>query len=220
MGIFNFFKKNRKVKTKQDGRKTKPYSGKKDVIEKIEADVERFQAQLNTVNIALSIHNNELAEHTRLIKEHTKGLESLEQKLNAVSIRSPPEAEPTPPISVIASYPPKAIKSTTPESPQKLDINRFSEQEKRILAVFFQNKGNRLSYEDVAKMLRKSAHTIKNQIRQIRQKADLFDRTIGNQNRNLFKLKDNLRIEKYLNVGQSIERPMSTTWTMQSNNKE
>lgn len=177
-----------------------------------------MEAQIGTVNIILQKHDNELAGHTRIIKEHTKGLESLEQKLNAVPIRSPQEA--TPPISVIAPDPPTANKSTTPEPPQKLDINRFSEQEKRILAVFFQNKGKRLSYVDVANMLNKSAHTIKNQMRQIRQKADLFVRTIGNQSRNLFKLKDDLTIEKYLNIGQPIERPMSTTWTMQSNNKE
>jgi hypothetical protein len=48
--------------------------------------------------------------------------------------------------------------------------------------------------------LSRSPYTIKNQIRQIRLKADLFDRTVGDQSRNRFKLKDGLRIEKYLNV--------------------
>jgi len=92
---------------------------------------------------------------------------------------------------------------------QQFDIERFTEQEKRVLAVFFQNKGIKMSYADVAKVLNKSAYTVKNQVNQIRQKADLFDCTIGNQSRNLFKLKDDLRIEKYLKVGQPGERPVS-----------
>jgi hypothetical protein len=85
------------------------------------------------------------------------------------------------------------------------------------LAVFFQHKGARLSYVDVASVLNKSHYTIKNQMRQIRQKADLSDQTVGRECRNLFKLKDDLRIEKYLNVGQPIERPVSTSWSPRSN---
>lgn len=68
------------------------------------------------------------------------------------------------------------------------------------MAVFFQNQGMALSYVDIARALSRSPYTIKNQIRQIRLKADLFDRTVGDQSRNRFKLKDGLRIEKYLNV--------------------
>jgi IS30 family transposase len=57
-----------------------------------------------------------------------------------------------------------------------------------------------LSYTDIARALNKSPYTVKNQMRQMRLKADLFDRTVGDQSRNRFKLKDGLRIEKYLNV--------------------
>ncbi|HSW00416.1 MAG TPA: hypothetical protein VLI39_09610 [Sedimentisphaerales bacterium] len=66
-----------------------------------------------------------------------------------------------------------------------------------------------MSYADVGKILNKSATTIKNQMSQIRQKADLFERAVGNQSRNLFALKAGLRVEKYLKVGQPTERPMS-----------
>ena len=185
----------------------------KQLIERISADVENIQAQIGTINIALKKHDDELLEHGRLISENSQGLKSLEQKLNAESIM------PTEQLNTISHRPletikaPTTVKSTVQQSTQKLDINRFSEQEKRILAVFFQNKTARLSYLDVANMLNKSAHTVKNQMRQIRQKADLFDRAVGNQSRNLFKLKDDLRIEKYLNVGQPVERPISTAWT-------
>ena len=58
----------------------------------------------------------------------------------------------------------------------------------------------RLSYADVARALNKSPYTIKNQMNRMRLKADLFDRTIGDQSRNRFKLKDGVRIEKYLNL--------------------
>ncbi len=92
-------------------------------------------------------------------------------------------------------------KPSTIDSTNKFDINRFSEQEKRILAVFFQNQQMALSYVDIARTLNKSPHTVKNQMRQMRLKADLFDRTVDNDSRNRFKLKDGLRVEKYLNVG-------------------
>jgi hypothetical protein len=58
-----------------------------------------------------------------------------------------------------------------------------------------------LSYADIGRILNKSPLTIKNQMREIRLKANLFDRSIGEQNRHRFKLKKDLRIEKYLNVG-------------------
>ena len=56
------------------------------------------------------------------------------------------------------------------------------------------------SYIDIAKALGKSANTVKNQMHQLCMKADLFDKTIDNQSRNRFRLKDGLKIEQYLNV--------------------
>ena len=57
-----------------------------------------------------------------------------------------------------------------------------------------------LSYQDVAKSLNKSPHTIKNQIRQINMKSSLFDKTIDAQNKNRFKLKKHLKIETDLDT--------------------
>lgn len=211
MGLFTIFKKKKRKR-----RSRNPGSGAKPAIRKIEADMGDLQAQIGTINIVLKKHDDELSEHTRLISEHTKGLEKLEQMVENAGITLPVKESIPATRPVQRSNPSTVPESTSKLSDQKFDINRFSEQEKRILSVFFQNKGTRLSYVDVARTLNKSAHTVKNQIRQIRQKADLFDRTVGNQCRNLFKLKDDLRIEKYLNVGQPIERPLSTTWTAQS----
>jgi len=207
MGLFSIFRKKRKKQRKRSSntsKKTIPY------INKIKGQIENIVNQISTINIALKKHNDQLLEHTQVIKNNANGLKKLEHILEYVptnpsaqtyklNIQTP---EKTTRFSPDQSIPPKPA--------QKFDIDQFSEQEKRILAVFFQNKSSRLSYLDLAKMLNKSAHTVKNQMNQIRQKADLFERTIGRQSRNLFKLKNDLKIEKYLNIGQPIEQPIST----------
>ncbi|MFC1633954.1 helix-turn-helix transcriptional regulator [Planctomycetota bacterium] len=189
------------MKTKREESPKKSSSKTEQDIGKISADVESLQAQMNTANIALKKHDDDLSEHKRLISQHSNGLEKLEQKVGAAQIiPSVPETIPTfRPIEL-------PTPSTTPvpattDSTQKFDINHFSEQQKRILAIFFQNQGMALAYTDIAKILEKSPHTIKNQMREIRLKADLFERSIGEQSRHRFKLKKDLRVEKYLNVG-------------------
>jgi len=125
----------------------------------------------------------------------------LEEKVNTIQI-APAVEQKIPDIRPIQIQHSSTIPvSTGDESAQKFDINRFSQQQKRILAVFFQNQDMTLSYADIGKILNKSPLTIKNQMREIRLKADLFDRSIGEQSRHRFKLKKDLRIEKYLNVG-------------------
>lgn len=173
----------------------------KQLIERIGADVENIQAQVGTINIALKKHDDEIAEHGRLISENSQGLEKLEQKVSSAQITPPvrDNIHTVRPVQII--NPSTAAKPPDSSSDQKFDINRFSEQEKRILAVFFQNRQMRLSYADIGRALNKSPHTIKNQMNRMRLKADLFEKTIGDQSRNRFKLKDDLRIEKYLNVG-------------------
>jgi len=201
MGLFDIFRKKRnaQVKRKRHSRNQRPKA--KLTIKKIEVGMENVKAQITTINIALKNHDDELSEHTRLISEHSQGLEKLEQRVNTVPL-SPPlvrEAASTArPLQIIkpSTVPEQAVTS----SDHKFEINRFSEQEKRILTVFFHNKGMRLSYADLGRTLNKSPHTIKNQMNRMRLKADLFDRTIGDQSRNRFKLKDDIRIEKYLNM--------------------
>ena len=58
-----------------------------------------------------------------------------------------------------------------------------------------------LSYNDLSQALGKSALTVKNQLHEIRLKADLFTKAIGADNRNRFKLKDGITLQKYLNLG-------------------
>jgi Fic family protein len=201
MGLFNFLRQKRTVKTNKKKQPGESSSRAEEAIEKIGADIEGLQNQVNTVNILLQKHDDELSEQKKLITEHSKGLEKLEQKVSTAQIVAPvkeiaPAARP-----IEISNPSTMLVPATGDSTQKFDINRFSEQQKRILAVFFQNQGMTLAYADIAKILEKSPHTIKNQMREMRFKADLFERSIGEQSRHRFKLKNDMRIEKYLNVG-------------------
>ena len=202
MGLFDFLWKKKKKKTRRKRRSIKSDHKAKQDINKIEAGIESLQVQIETMHIALKKHDDELSEHTRLLGEHTKGLEKLEQILTNTKI-APTIEEKTQRNRPAALINPLTVtKPPTEASSNKFDINCFSEQEKRILAVFFQNQQMAISYVDIARILNKSPHTVKNQMRQMRLKADLFERTVDNDSRNRFKLKDGLKIEKYLNVSQ------------------
>jgi hypothetical protein len=172
----------------------------KQSFEKARVDIDALQARTQTTNALLEQHSKELSEHKGIIDQHSVKLSTLEQAVNwqPANLRLTSSSQASRPDQ--ASNPVSATIRGNLPLPQKLDVNYFSEQEKRILAVFFQNQGMALSYTDIARALNKSPHTIKNQVRQMRLKADLFDRTVGDQSRNRFKLKDGLRIEKYLNV--------------------
>jgi len=171
---------------------------------RLTADLQRLSGRLNTVDIALKRHDDRLARHEVRLQEHAQMFQTLEQKI-AISPASPRTFR-------AAGRQREAVGSRVssdaarPKPAQQFDIEQFTEQQKRLLAVFFQNKGRRMSYADLAAVMNKSACTIKNQVNQIRRTADLFDCSIGSQSRNLFKLKDDLRVEQYLKVSQPAER--------------
>lgn len=170
-------------------------------------DIDQLLGRIGTIDITIKRHDDQLTAHEARLQEHGHKLQTLEQKITV------PAGQPVPTRRAVrraADNDRFLFTQPAYASPaQQFDIEQFTEQQKRVLAVFFQNKGRRMSYADVARVLNKSAYTIKNQVNQIRQKADLFDCTIGNQSRNLFALKAGLRVEKYLKVGQPIERPVS-----------
>jgi len=172
----------------------------KESFEKARVDIDALQARTQTTNALLEQHSKELSEHKGIIEQHSVKLSTLEQAVNCqpANLRLTWNSRASRPDQ--ASSQATAATPSNLQSPQKLDVDCFSEQEKRIMAVFFQNQGMALSYTDIARALNKSPYTVKNQMRQMRLKADLFDRTVGDQSRNRFKLKDGLRIEKYLNV--------------------
>ena len=209
MRFFRMFKKKirRRLETRQ--------SQTAEILNRAASDITYLQGQIGTINIVLKKHEDQLTDHERQLLEQGKGLENLEQKVDTLSRISPTFAR---------AYDPPArqvdqVRNCVPAfgSPeQKFDIDCFSEQERRIIGIFFQNKGRRMSYSDVASIMGKSAHTVKNQMHQIRRKADLFEKMTGPKCQNLFRLKDDLRVEKYLNVGQPVARPVSINMSTQS----
>ena len=177
-------------------------------------DIDQLLGRVGTIDIAIKRHNDVLAAHETRLQEHAQRFQTLEQKVSIPVVQ--PTAFRQAGRHAAENSPRLSTQTAHASLAQQFDIEQFTEQQKRVLAVFFQNKGIRMSYADVARVLNKSAFTIKNQMNQIRQKADLFDRSIGNQSRNLFALKADLRVEKYLKVGQPNDRPVSVAARGQS----
>jgi len=189
MGLWDLFRKKKKRSTKRRHRKSTNNRQKYTVS--LAADIKHIQSELEALNIILCRHDQDIGEHTHLLKKHSRRLEELaaeaptNQTMASVSSSSRP---------ISSTIPVRSIS----QEPQKFDIDRFSNQEKRILAAFFEHQDMALSYRDIARMLNKSPNTIKNQMHQITIKANLFQRTIDPDLRGRFKLKEGLKIEKYL----------------------
>lgn len=191
MGLFDIFRKKAKIKKRAHRRSS--VSKTKETIAKIIGDIENIQSQIGIIDVVLHKHNVEICEQTYIIKGHLKKFENLEQ------IVTNPPISPTK--KVISPIKRPLIPHNLPQlNARKFDISTFSNQEQRILSVFFRNQGMALSYADLGRSLNKSPNTIKNQMRQINMKADLFSKHIDEGNRNRFKLKDGLKIEKYFNI--------------------
>jgi DNA-binding CsgD family transcriptional regulator len=198
----NFLSIFQKRKKKVRRRKTRKNHKPKDENEfnRLKSDFNNLKAQFGTVNILLKKHDEEIAENSILIEKHTKSIGKLEQ-LVANPLINPPKPTSSPVSRPIAATNPPPLSQIPPQqNTRQFDINRFSQQEKRILSVFFQNQDMALSYADIANSLNKSPNTIKNQMRQINIKADLFDKTLDVDQRKRYKFKDGLKIEKYINM--------------------
>jgi len=203
MRFFGWFGNRRR--TNDNVTKNKSDATATGALVRLTADLQRLNGRLHTVDIALKRHDDRLARHEVRLQEHAQMFQTLEQKITT----SPafPMTFRTAGRQREASGSRVSSGAARPKPAQQFDIEQFTEQQKRLLAVFFQNKGRRLSYADLAAVMNKSACTIKNQMNQIRRTADLFECSIGRQSRNLFQLKDDLRVEQYLKVGQPTERP-------------
>ena len=198
LGLFRTKRKRSKKRRVHKGKNSR----RQEELRKLKSDLDNLKAQFSTVNILLRKHDEQITENSMLVERSSKQMDQLEQLVARSTIDSPKVTVPAVnrPIRTIDPPPDHMIEETSEAASQRLEINSFSEQERRILAVFFQNQDMLFSYADIASTLDKSPHTIKNQLREIRLKADLFEKTVDKGSRNRFKLKDGLRIEKYLNV--------------------
>jgi len=201
---FKFLSLFQKSKKKAKRRKTRRShsSNNKGEFNRLKSDLNNLRAQFGTVNILLKKHDEEITGNSILLEKHVSRIEKLEEiaakqptspTINGINLTNRPAST----IGLVSTP-----KLNTQLQSDKLDISRFTPQEKRIISMFFQNQDMALSYADIAKYLGKSPNTIKNQVRQINMKADLFNYTIDNESRKRYKLKDGLKIEKYLNINR------------------
>jgi hypothetical protein len=185
MGFFDLFKKKKRKKTSARKPKRKNRS-------LLKQDINNLKSQLTAINIILQRHQQDISENIAILKQQSKKIKTLEECVTNQPASHPVES---------FNQTDRPASTTGPvQSNGKFDINRFSNSEKKILSVFFNHKDMALSYRDIAKFLGRSPNTIKNQMHQIKIKAELFDKTVDDQSRNRFRLKDGLKIEKYLNV--------------------
>ena len=189
---FGFLKK-KKVRKKPTRRSV---SSKSKLFEK---KFDKLETEIKSIHLLLQNHDQSITEHSQMLISHTQKLEQLVDQLES---KQPEITTQGTNITSVSTKVPKTGTSTLEKS-DKLNIDSLSEQERKILNVFFQHPDMALSYADIGTFLGKSPHTVKNQLRQLRIKADLFSKFTDDDNRNRFKLKDYLRIEKYLNLPDS-----------------
>ena len=196
MGLFDFFIR-RKLRTAKKRRS-------KGCGITAKQQIAGIKDRVDSINSVLQKHQKDIDENSALLKEHSQKLTNLEDILtNQPMSLSLSQTSPT----QRPDWTVKPVQSNVLNS-CKFDINKFSNQEKRILSVFFEHQDMALSYRDVGSMLSKSANTIKNQMHQILIKADLFERIIDNDMRNRFRLRDGIKIEKYLNINRPSDQPV------------
>jgi DNA-binding CsgD family transcriptional regulator len=184
-----WWKKIFKGHNKRKTRRKHTTEGLRSVVGSIQSDTRLLQLRVQTLQNTVDTHSVVIREHTSSLEEQKVRIAKLEQLVDqpAVGLFTHDPRQ--------SSRPQMAI-----DSSRQHDIESFSPQEKRILTLFFQHPNMPLSYVDIAAALSKSANTVKNQMHQLSMKADLFERTVDAVNRNRFKLKDGLKIDRYLNI--------------------
>ena len=171
----------------------------------VKRDIKSLQASVTDANAQLTWQYETITEHSRLINEHATRLGDLEEIVSASpAILTAPGSltnRPNQPISRLSEPTNRLVATSRPTKPslaeslERLDMDSITEQEKRIVAVFLDHRDMSLSYQDLAKALDKSPYTVKNQMRQMNMKNNLFDRIVDCSNRIRFKLKKRLKVE-------------------------
>lgn len=191
MGFWNWLKNIKKAYTYE------PSQASNEEIQaafgRVKQDMQRLETQINILQTQWQQQQNLLQEQHLLLESQMGRVAKLEELLLVEAIPAPP-LSPTgkPPTNRLIH--PAASRPVPASSPAELDWEYFSPTEKKILGVFLRHRDLALSYQDLAKALTKSPHTIKNQVHQISIKADVLDETLGVDSRKRFKLKKNLKL--------------------------
>lgn len=212
MGILNWWQNRRKPK-RNAKRKVKNRS---DPIElafgRVKRDFNKLKAQSQSLQQHCDQHDRIIEDHSQQLQDQRNRFQKLEERLGPQLPHVPLELNhPLPEMIDLPAHHhqsisrpteptnrPVATKTVDQSILSELDMDRFSNQEKKILSVFLSHRQMALSYCDVAKTLNKSPHTVKNQVRQIMTKSNLFEKFVDNQQKNRFKLKPNLKVKASL----------------------
>jgi hypothetical protein len=167
-----------------------------------------IEARFLELTGALTKLNCEVIQQGQTLAQQVKRIDATEQNIGRLEdlVTDRPIAmvrrttHPQPPSPLLDPSLPRAPAAS--ES-ARFDLDRFSDQEKRILTVLFNHQDMPLSYRDIAASLQRSPHTVKNQMNAMRARSDLFDISTGEMNQNRFKLKQGITLGSYLSLGQA-----------------
>jgi len=199
MRFWNWIKVKSKTKHTK-GRRSQPLDPRiSQALGRVKRDIKKLHTNLATIDNQFEQQAGTIAENTRLIHEHTTQLAKLEEIVREPAGISPLQYTP---IDRLEEGTNRSVATKTAEvdNNEKLDMQILTQQEKRIMEIFLTHRNMALSYQDIAKSLNKSPHTIKNQMREIIMKAPLFEKSVEDQHRNRFKLKKHLKIESNLDI--------------------
>ena len=191
MGLFDFFRSRKQISDNAD----------KDQLQAFYEIFDKLKTEIKTMHMLLQKHDQSIDIHGKVIEKHRRKLEKLVDQPGSGHPKIKEQKQCTDFRHTQVEKPPTG--GASPEKSDKLNLESLSRQERKILNVFFQHPDMALSYVDIGSFLKKSPNTIKNQMRQLRMKADLFSKSCDDENRNRFRIRDRLRLEKYLKLEDS-----------------
>jgi len=168
-------------------------------LEKIESENRKKDVRIDKINSQLNSHFARLDDYGKIIQQIQNQMGILDQKIGTLQnvITLEPIRRLNEPTNRL-SGPTSRLNATNQVIERPVAFSNLSAQEKRIIAALFDHKGASLSYADIAKVLGKSINTVKTQINQLKAKTNLLAEIIDSERKKRYKLKENLRLEKFL----------------------
>ena len=143
MGLLDLFRRSKRPQVKT-GPDREPASGPATGVYDLRTHVRKLDAEIETIHIALRRHEEALTQCQSLADQQGKTLTRLENLVDSLSAPVPVSAARPVRRTWTPAGPPVA-EPVGPSPIRQLDINQFSPEEKRLLAVFFQNRSREMS---------------------------------------------------------------------------
>ena len=181
MGIFNWLTSKA---TKEDLKKVE--KSNKLSFKNVKKDMETIKLELKNSSKILNTHSSQI----EIIKKRTLSLEKIlqpEEELPTKRLNAPTKRL-------------NAFKKPFKQPIENFSVEKFTDKEQNILKILLNHRDMALSYKDIGKELGKSPNTIKCQFNSMRNKSNIFNETIGEDNKHRYKLKSGLSISKSFDV--------------------